>query len=138
MLTNTDGAGTSQWQAPATQGGTSLTFGGAFIVTASVAINGIANVMHTTRALTVDNCYAAWAAMGVGCSGGFPDISIYDVTASAVICAATGDNTGNLGVSETVVTSAIPSGHTVIVRPGLSPTSCAAGYDSFSIGMTYH
>ena len=133
VMTNTDGAGTAAWQAPNT--GISLYFGGNWLVN-TAASSGYMGVMRTTRALTVDQCYGAWPAMG-GCTV-FPQLNIVDITGSTTICSASSDNTGSTGTSETVTTSAIPSGHTVEITTGTQVTVCTPTSQTMSIGMTYH
>jgi hypothetical protein len=126
----TDGSGNTSWQ-PA-----SAYFGGSVPINASTP-GGIPifAVMKATRALTVDNCSVAWTALG-SCSQ-FPIISIADYTASTTVCIATGTNTSTV-TTETVSTSAIPSGDQLVAYLTQTPTGCTASPNFMSIGIAYH
>jgi hypothetical protein len=90
---------------------------------------------RSVRALTVDNCYAVWHALGF--CGTFPSIIIYDETAAAAICSAVGTNV-QTEASVTVTKPSIASGDTIDVELGTLPLICQANNNTLTIEMVYH
>ncbi len=135
----TDGTGVTSWVAggSAFPAGTSLTFGGSFLINGSTptGFTQAANVMKATRGLTVDNCYAVWATLG-SCST-FPSLVIADVTASTTVCSVVGTGT-TTATSVSLTNPTINSGDVVELSILQPPVGCAATPQYMTLGMTYH
>jgi hypothetical protein len=130
QILKTDGSGNTSW------GGGGFWFGGSYLIGTVTA--GFAGIMHTTRALTVDNCYAAWPSVGT-CST-FPQIRIQDIGPGTIadICHVTTDNSGSNNSNVSLTTSTVPSGDTLLVSLLAAPVGCGANGVTISIGMVYH
>lgn len=90
-----------------------------------------------TKAVTFDNCIAAWDAKW-SCST-YPTMAVYDITASAVICSQQVSNSGQPGTSVSLTTSTASAGDILaIINDGAGSGCSASNGQMVAFGLAFH